>query len=78
MTEVDWTPRELFRMDLDGGFFITGEIWPDQMGFVNVRDPSGHVFRGSGFRGEDQAGELLMRYIAEMENDHNRSGVLPA
>jgi len=71
MTDVEWVSQELFNMPLVDGKYITGEIWPDNLGFVNVRDQEGHILRGSGFRGEDQAGELLMRYITEMEENGN-------
>jgi hypothetical protein len=70
MDAPKWEPREVFTPHVfDSGWFITGEMWPDQMGFVNLRNPLGEINRGSGFRGEDKALELLIRYINEYENE---------
>lgn len=64
---MDITRQVFAPVTLQNGYFITSEIWPDGMGFVNVRNPSGHIVRGSGFRGEDKAREYLIKFMEEWE-----------
>lgn len=70
MLPDEWKPRQVFEpVVLEDGAFITADIWPDNMGFVMLRNPMGEVTRGFGFRGEDKAYEYVAQILEEREGD---------